>query len=145
MSHSTSGVDATQHLICEVFASLLDAGASQVRVRVVLKQGAPTNAWFYSYVNHDWHKAARMVTDPVQAAAVKEQMEFIGTKGQGEAWHCRQHGAADIADTDIAFHSEKIHEHLGTALPSLLLGMLFRDNHDSRDDNRQVRRGSAGH
>lgn len=146
MAVTSAQADTARELVCLVFASLVEAGAGSVRVRIVLEKGLPVKAWFYSYMNHEWHKSARLVTDPGLAAAILEQMEILVSKQQGDAWHCRRHGAADLVDTDVVFHADKVVEHLGAGLGPFLEGMLFRGTHDSGQDRRQaLRHGAAGH
>ena len=53
----------------------------------------------------------------------------------------RRHTAADHSDTDLHFHREKLESHLGDKLEWLLMGWLFRDNHEAKKDARHAVRG----
>ncbi|RPI87875.1 MAG: hypothetical protein EHM42_04830 [Planctomycetaceae bacterium] len=144
MSRPENSIDV-RTLICDHFAALLNSGARQVRVRVSQPQQQPAEVWFYSHQNNEWHKSADLVRDAALAVAIDDLMERIASKPHGDEWSARRHKASDFVDTDVTFHGDKIAAHSGAGLSSFVHGLLFRDDHDSRQDRRQsLRHGPAG-
>lgn len=131
--------DTARHELCAQFAKSLRGGALQVRVRL---HPQTTEAWFYEHRDNQWHKRDAVIRDADLFANVADQLTLLGSKPHGDAVKVTLHNSADWHDTDLTFHREAVADHLEGALESYLLGLLFRDHHDSAKDSRhQVQTG----
>lgn len=141
MSSSKNGspaVDQARELLCRVFARMVKAGSFTVRTRLVLSADRPVEAWFYGHGASGWQKEAEGVTDHELVGAIDEVVEMLASKEHGDEWSAKQHSSADCRDTDIQFHRDKLQTHADKQLESYLLGLLFRDRHDSKKDSRRA-------
>lgn len=147
VSHSMDSLDAVRQELCREFARSLHSGALQVRVRLHPQAG---EAWFYEHRDNQWHKRDVVIRDPQLLAAVTEQLELLASKPQGDALKVTVHDSADWHDTDLTFRVDSVQPHLDRELESHLMGLLFRDHHDSGKDVRRhiqngPRRAGRGH
>lgn len=145
MSSSKTGaaaVDEARTEMCRRFAGLMNAGSYQVRVRLPLADGKPSEAWFYGHRDNTWHKESDIIKNAALVAAIAEEVDLLASKKHSDDWSVRQNSARDWKEIEIKFQREPLAEHLGNKLASFLLGLLFHDPHDSKKDRReQVRRG----
>jgi hypothetical protein len=140
MSSATSGssaVDKARALLCQVFARMVNAGSTAVRTRIVQSSGEPVEAWFYAHSDDGWQKDPGGVTDRELVRALHESLEMLASKKHGDEWSARQQSSGDWLDTDIQFHRDKLEKRGGKKLESALMGLLFRDSHDSKKDVRR--------
>jgi hypothetical protein len=138
-------IDDARQLICREFARLLNDGNSMVRVRVARSGGKPSEAWFYSHRDNDWRKEPGGITDRPLVEALAETLEMLATREHGDEWSARKRTSADYHDTEVKFHRAKLESRLGVKLESALAGLLFRDSHDSKKDERHaIRTPRAG-
>lgn len=140
MSSNKSGaaaVDEARTELCRRFARLLNAGNYHVRVRLPLVNGKASEAWFYAHRDNAWHKEADVVKDAAVVVAIEEEIDLVASKEHADEWAARKHSAHDFKEVDIQFHREPVADHLGGKLESYLMGLLFHDRHDSKQDRRQ--------
>lgn len=140
MSSSKTGaiaVDQARVELCRWLAKSLNGGLFHVRVRFPLVNGVPGEAWFYVHRDNTWHKETEIITDAPLVEALAEETDLLASKGHADEWSVRQNSAHDWKETDLQFHREPLADHLGKKLESYLMGLLFRDRHDSRQDRRQ--------
>ncbi|MFN9374900.1 MAG: hypothetical protein ACK6D3_23690 [Planctomycetaceae bacterium] len=138
-------VDAIRGLMCREFAHMVTAGANQVRVRITHPHGAPTAAWFYSHRDHAWQREPATVEGELQVRAMQEELELVLSRGRGDLWQAREHGAADHTDYDISLNVGSLAELNDQRLPGYLAGLLFLDANDADHNRRQaVRHGRIG-
>lgn len=130
-------IDQARELLCRTFARMVNAGSVTVRTRIVLSDQEPVEAWFYAHGGDGWQKDPEGVTGRELVRALQEATEMLASKGDGDEWSVKQHSSADCHDTDIQFHREKIQHRVGRKLESALMGLLFRDAHDSKKDVRR--------
>jgi len=138
-------IDKARQLICREFARLLNDGNSMVRVRIARTGGKPSEAWFYAHRDNDWQKEPQVITDQPLVEALAETLEMLATREHTDEWSARKRTSADYHDTEVKFHREKLDPRLGAKLESVLVGLLFRDSHDSKKDKRHaIRTPRAG-
>ena len=141
----TFDVDALRATLCREFAKAVSAGANQVRVRIAHAHGTPTEAWFYSHRDHAWQRDPLIIADAPQVRAIQEELEQVLSRGRGDLWQARQHGAADHTDYDISLHTAELAELNDDRLPAYLAGLLFLDANDADHNRRQaLRHGRIG-
>jgi hypothetical protein len=135
-------VDAIRTTVCREFAKMVIAGANQVRVRITHPHGTPTEAWFYSHRDNAWQRDATTIADAHQVRALQQELEQVLSRGRGDLWQARQHGAADHTDYDLSLHTAQLAELNDQRLPGYLAGLLFLDANDADHNRRQaVRHG----
>lgn len=133
----SSAVDQARQLMCRAFARMVNAGSYTVRTRIVHSAGKPTEAWFYAHSDTGWHKEPDGVTSHELVRALEEEAQLLASKGHGDEWSVKVHSSADSHDTDLQFHRDKLEQRVGQKLESALMGLLFRDSHDSKKDVRR--------
>lgn len=133
-STQTDVVDTARHELCSHFAQSLRGGALQVRVRMHRQTG---EAWFYEHRDNHWHKRDEAIRDPQLFESIADQLTLLASKPLGDAIKVTLHDSADWHDTDVTFRRDAITGHLQKSLESHLLGLLFRDHHDSQKDSRR--------
>jgi hypothetical protein len=141
MSSNNAGnpqVDSARQVLCREIAQSINDKKFTVRVRLVEVDGKAAEALFHAHDGHGWHKAGVTITDRLLVNALNETLAMLATKEHHDAWSIRQQSHTDGHDTELKFHHEKLAGHLGEKLESALMGLLFRDHHDSSQD---VRRG----
>jgi hypothetical protein len=139
MSSSKTGsgaVDQARQLLRKECARSMSAGHFTVRVRIVQSAGEAVEAGFYFHGADGWQKQPERITDRKLAQALAETLDMLVSKGQGDEWLARRHKVSDGHDTDLQFHPDKFEGRLGDKLDSVLDGLLFRDSHDSKKDER---------
>jgi hypothetical protein len=140
MSSSKSGaaaIDAARAEICRRFARLMNAGSVHLRVRLPLAAGKPTEAWFYAHRDNAWHKESDVVQDAALVAAIDEAVAMVAKKAHADEWAARKHATHDWKEVNIEFHRDAVSGHLGAKLESYVMGLLFHNGHDSKQDRRQ--------
>lgn len=138
----TVDVDTIRATVCREFAKMVIAGANQVRVRITHPHGNPTEAWFYRHLDHTWQRGDLTIAERPQVHAIQEELEQVLSRGRGDLWQARQHGAADHTDYDISLNTGKLSELNNERLPTYLAGLLFLDANDADHNRRQsVRHG----
>ena len=130
-------VDEARLVICHRFAEMLNAGSSSLRVRINLVGGGP-EAWFYSHDDHGWHKSDGTITDPPLVQAIEEALNMLASQQHSNGWSAWKHKNPDYRDIDVHFHRDTFSHRLGDQLEFELAGLLFRDRHDSRKDERHA-------
>ncbi len=141
----TVDVDAIRATLCREFAKMVIAGANQVRVRIAHAHGTPTEAWFYRHLDHAWQRDELSVAGAAQVRAIQQELEQVLSRGRGDLWQARQHGAADHTDYDISLQTAKLSELNDERLPAYLAGLLFLDANDADHNRRQsLRHGRIG-
>lgn len=151
MSSSKAGAVATDEArteLCRWAAHALNAGLVHLRVRFPMTNDGASEVWFYVHRDNAWHKENEIITDAPLVAALAEEAELLASKGRADEWSARHQSTHDWMQLDIQFHREPLAKHLGPKLESYLMGLLFRDRHDSQQDRRQrLRKGpiSGGH
>jgi hypothetical protein len=130
-------VDEARQLICREFARLLNSGNFVVRVRIVVTEGQPAEAWFYSHRDNDWHKESAAITERTLVQALAETLDMLATREHADEWLARKRISADYHDTEMKFHRDKLESRLGAKLASVLEGLLFHDSHNSKKDKRR--------
>lgn len=133
----SSEVDQARELLCRVFAQMLNAGSFTVHTRIVKSSDKSTEAWFYAHRDDGWQKEPEGVTDRELVRALQEAVAMLASKGHADEWSAKQHSSADCQDTDLQFHRDKLEDRIGKKLESALMGLLFRDSHDSKKDIRR--------
>lgn len=136
--NGSSAVDQARELLCLVFARMVNAGSFTVRTRIVQRSDEPVEAWFYAHHADGWQKEPDAVTDRALVRGLQETVAMLASKGHHDEWSAKQHSSADYHDTDIQFHAEKLRNRIGKELESTLMGLLFRDSHDSKQDLRRA-------
>jgi hypothetical protein len=130
-------VDQARQVLCREIARCLKDKKFSVRVRVSEVDGKPAEAWFYSHHEKGWKKEPQSIIDRPLVAAIHETLEMLASKAHHDAWSARRHSHADVHDTDLQFHVEKLADRLHDKLEPILMGLLFRDQHDSKKDSRR--------
>jgi hypothetical protein len=130
-------VDAARQVLCREFAQSINDNKFTVRVRLVETAGKPAEALFQAHDGRGWHKAGEPITDRLFVKALNETLEMLASTEHHDAWSVRQQSHADGHDTELKFHREKLAGYLGDKLESALMGLLFRDHHDSSQDVRR--------
>jgi len=130
-------VDAARQALCREFAKCINDNKLTVRVHVVEAAGKPAEAHFQAHDATGWHKTGETITDRLLVNALNETLEMLASKEHHDAWSVRRQSHADGHDTELKFHHEKFVGHLGDKLESALMGLLFRDHHDSSQDVRR--------
>jgi hypothetical protein len=137
MSSAKTGnlaIDQARQLLCREFARSMNAGHFTVRVRIARLPTGPVAAWFYCHRDDGWHKEPESITDRELVNALDEMLDMLVSNGHCDKWSPRRQTAADHSDTDLQFHREKLEKHMGDKLEWLLIGLLFRDKHESKKD-----------
>lgn len=140
MSSSKSGsaaVDQARQVLLSECARSMSAGHFKVRVRITQSASEAVAAGFYFHGSEGWKKQPRQITDQKLVAALVETLDMLVSKGQGDEWLARRRKVSDGNDTDLQFHLDKFESRLGKKLESALDGVLFRDSHDSKKDERR--------
>ncbi|MBS0264843.1 MAG: hypothetical protein JSS02_23105 [Planctomycetes bacterium] len=132
-----SQVDTARQLLCQQFAHSLNGEKFTVRVRISEPAGQPPTALFTAHDGLGWHKAGETVIEPILVDALKETLDMLASTPHHDAWSVRHETHADAQETEIRFHREQLAEHVGPKLESQLMGLLFRDQHDSSKDMRR--------
>jgi hypothetical protein len=148
-SKTDSGaVDQARLVLRKECARSMSAGLFTVRVRITESAGEAAEAGFYFHGVDGWKKQPERITDRKLVRALAETLDMLVSKGQGDEWSARRHKVSDGHDTDLQFHHEKFEGRLGDKLDSVLDGLLFRDSHDSKKDERhsiRTPRPATGH
>lgn len=140
MSSSKDGsgaVDQARQVLRSECARSMSAGHFTVRVRVTQTGGKPVAAGFYFHGADGWKKQPDRITDRKLVQALAETLDMLVSRGQGDEWLVCRHKVSDGHDTDLQFHPAKFEGRRGKKLESALDGMLFRDSHDSKKDERR--------
>jgi hypothetical protein len=140
MSSALAGnplVDKARQILCAEIARCMRDKRFSVRVRIAENGGQAAEVLFYSHGDHGWQKESQPITDQVLVAAMNETLEMLASKQHHDAWSARRQSHSDINDTDLQFHADKLQGHLGDTLEADLMGLLFRDQHDSKKDSRR--------
>ena len=134
--------DEARAELCQRVACMLRDGAVGVRVRL----DSPTGeAWFYEHKSNAWHKQADVIHDRTLACALSEQLDILASKPDGDILKIARHDASDWHETDLHFRRDAIAHRLDDKLESYVLGLLFGDHHDSKQDIRRHPRSGPQH
>jgi hypothetical protein len=136
-------VDEARRLLCDEIARCIREKSFTVRIRIGKADGAPTEAWFYSHCEHGWRKSPQAITDRPLVSAMDETLAMLASKTHHDAWLARRKSHSDGDDIELEFHADRLKERVGGKLESVLMGMLFRDQHDSTKDKRRSVRTPA--
>jgi hypothetical protein len=149
MSSTHSGnpqVDAARQQLCQNFANSLNEKKYTLRVRIIEQGGKPHEAIFSAHDHQGWQNVSESVTDLLLVNALQETVQMLGSAPHHDAWSVRTHSHGNGHDTEFQFHSEYVAQHSGHQLASTLMGLLFRDHHDSgKDMRRNIRTPGATH
>lgn len=140
MSSTNAGntqADQARQVLCDQIARCMRAKRYSVRVRIAESDGNPVEANFYSHGDHGWQKEPQSITDGPLVGAMNETLEMLSSKAHHDTWTARRQLHAHGHDVDLQFHPEKLKDHFGDKLETALLGLLFRDQHDSKKDSRR--------
>ncbi|MBI3864235.1 MAG: hypothetical protein HY290_20315 [Planctomycetia bacterium] len=140
MSSVKSGnpqVDQARETLCQEIARCMRDNKFSVRIRIAETEGTPAEASFYSHGPDGWQKESQPITDRLLVNAIRETLEMLESNEHHDWWSVRHQSHSDGTDTELRFQSEKLTGRLGVQLESLLMGALFRDQHDSRKDSRR--------
>jgi hypothetical protein len=130
-------VDEARQLLCREIARCLKDKKFSVRIRVTEADGEQAEAWFYSHKEQGWQMEPRRLTDRPLVAALHETLEMLASKGHHDAWTARRHLHSAVHDTDLQFHVDKLRDCPDDRLEAVVMGLLFRDQHDSKKDSRR--------
>ena len=130
-------VDEARQLLCREIARCLKDKKFSVRIRVTEADGEPAEAWFYSHGRRGWQMESEPITDGPLVQAMNETLEMLASKEHHDTWSARRQSRADGQDVELRFHPEHLEDRLGDKLAQMLMGILFRDQHDSRKDSRR--------
>lgn len=130
-------VDQARRLVCRVLARTIESGSMALRIRLEQSAGEPVHAWFYAHSEAGWEKQPDDVTDHGLLEAILEEMDLLTSKGHGDEWSCRDHTSGTHRDLDLHVHPEKFQGQDLKSLESAVMGLLFRDGHDSKKDVRR--------
>ena len=141
MSSANAGnplADQARQILCDEIARCLREKRFSVRVRIAESDGKPVEACFYSHGEHGWQKESQPITDRPLVGAMHETLEMLASKEHHDEWSARRQSHSDGHDTDLQFHADKLTGHIGDKLEATLMGLLFRDQHDSKKDSRRA-------
>jgi hypothetical protein len=130
-------VDAARQILCQEIARCMKAKKYSMRVRIAETDGHPEHVSFYSHGGEGWQKESQAINDPVLVNAMNETLEMLASQEHHDGWSARRQSHSDVHDTDFQFHPDKFADHFDKGLESALMGVLFRDHHDSRKDIRR--------
>jgi hypothetical protein len=139
MSSSKAGslvIDEARQAICREFARCLNAGSFEVRIRMVNSGNHPVAAMFYAHKSKGWQKQPESIDDPELVLALDEALGMLASNHHDD-WSAQRRPHTDGYDVDLHFHPEKLKDRMGSHLESALMGLLFRDRHDSKKDSRR--------
>ena len=140
MSTSRGGslpVDNARQILCDEIARCLRERKFSVRVRITEAEGKAAEVWFYFHAKRGWHKEPQVIREQPLVEAINESLEMLSSKEHHDAWSARRHSHSNVHDTDLQFHVDKLAEHPDDQLESVVMGLLFRDQHDSKKDSRR--------
>lgn len=126
--------DEARHMLCSQIAQIVRAGSFRLRVRIHEGSG---EAWFYERHDNTWHKQELTLRNGPLVQALSEQLALLASKPHGDHVQVTQHDAADWKETDLQFQRECLQGHIDERLDTYVLGLLFRDPHDSKHDVRR--------
>jgi hypothetical protein len=133
-------VDKARQVLCDEIARCLSKNRYTVRVRIVESEGKPAEALLQSHSENGWQKESQPITDRLLVNAINETLAMLASKEHHDAWSARRQSHSDGHDTELQFHREKLGDHHADKFASVLMGVLFRDHHDSsKDSRRQIR------
>ena len=138
-------VDAARQMLCRRLAQAFNDKQYNFRVRITEQNGKPQAAHFYAHDAHGWQKAGETVSDLGIVNALKGTLELLSSAEHHDAWSLRTQAHSDGRDTEMRFHPEKLGDHKADQLESFLMGLLFRDHHDSSKDVRRNIRTPSQH
>jgi hypothetical protein len=130
-------VDEARSIICHRFAQMLNGGSNSLRVRIICSANKP-EAWFYSHDGTGWHKSEGAIVDAPLVQAIEEALNMVASQQHSDGWSAWKHKSRDHHDIDVHFHRDAFAHRLGNQLEFELAGLLFRDRHDSRKDERHA-------
>jgi hypothetical protein len=130
-------VDKARQVLCDEIARCLRNNRFTVRVRIAESDGKPVEALVASHGEHGWQKESQPITDRPLVNAINETLEMLASKAHHDAWSARRQSHSDGHDTELQFHREKLGDHPADKFASVLMGLLFRDHHDSSKDSRR--------
>jgi hypothetical protein len=140
MSSATAGdllVDKARQVLCDEIARCVRMKRFSVKVRIAETEGQPAEAWFYSHGKRGWQMESEPITDRPLVNAMNETLEMLASKEHHDQWSARRQSRADGHDIELRFRPEHLEDRLGDKLALALMGVLFRDQHDSRKDSRR--------
>ena len=140
MTRSTdenSPIDKARQFLCDEIARCLRNHRYTVRVRIIESGGKPSQALLDSHGENGWQKESQPIADRLLVSAIHETMAMLAAKEHHDVWSARRQSRADEHDTELQFHREKLGDHAADKLASVLMGVLFRDHHDSSKDSRR--------
>jgi hypothetical protein len=131
-------IDRARQLLCNEITRAMRERGFLIRVRVTRAEGRPAEARFYSHGEHGWQTESQPITDRELVCALDETLEMLSSQAHHDAWSARRQSHADGYDVELKFHPDKLIGRLGDELNSVLVGILFRDQHDSKKDARHA-------
>lgn len=143
---ASPAVDQARQELCRLIVDGCEQGASNIKVRVNLKDGQPAAVWGYAHLDDQWQKLATSIGDPPIAAAVAEELNRLASAAHADQWSFRRQEFADRIEAEIKFHREVIDSHRGDNFESYLFGVLFYEPKAAKQSRRSsIRRGPKAH
>jgi len=131
-------VDEARARVARICAELLNDGACQIRVRIVVPDDEPIQAWFYSKTGNRWERTGHAASKGSLAVSLREVMQGLASHPPTNSWQVRHHSTADLEDVDLKFDREAVALHRGSNMRSWVTGALFDDVRATKQDRRRA-------